>query len=256
MKPRILLAAALLAITGLAAASPATSQTAATAPVKILTIGDSITHGGSTQTGYGPAYRAELSRLLNLAGIAHTYEISAWPGANCPYIATEMAGQLSAYQPQLVILSCGTNDWPGQTEAPYRQMLSQLTATGTPAVATWVQYSDPRTAPQGAWIVPNEKAANDAIYRAKYAAPAFTGIPIADLQAIPGNLEHLDQLGIHPSVRGYKAMAHIIYTAAAPLMGWPSLAQLGEPVLCGLSGNWRDYPEPRPGYDYTECTRP
>lgn len=256
---RILLAltAALITV-GAVAVPPA--QTADSS-IKILSIGDSITHGGNA-SGYGPAYRTELSRLLGLAGIAHTYETSAWPGQSCGFIASQMPSQLAAYNPDLVLLNCGTNDSPGTTETPYRAMLQRFTTTGTPAVASWIGYADPRIAPQASWLLPNQRAANDGIYRALFGPPVYYGptIGVADMQAIPGDAEFLVPSnsagpdGIHPSTRGYVAMARLFYKAAAVIMGWPSLATLGVPEMCGLRGNWRDYPEPLPGIDYVECT--
>lgn len=255
---RILLAltAALITV-GAVAVPPA--QTADSS-IKILAIGTSITHGG-TPSAYGPAYRTELSRLLNLADVDHTYEVSAWPGASCTYISGQMASQLAAYTPDLVLLECGTNDSPGTTETPYRAMLQQFTATSTPAVTSWIGYADPRIAPQASWLLPAQRAANDGIYRALFGNPVYYGptIGVADMQAIPGDAEFLVPSnsagpdGIHPTPRGYVAMARLFYKAAAPIMGWPTLATLGVPEMCGLRGNWRDYPEPLPGIDYVEC---
>lgn len=222
-------------------------KTTAHSPIVIMTVGDSITADSN-------AYRTELTRLLNNANIPHTYIVAAWPGQPCSYIAGQLPALLATHNPDLVILSCGTNDGPGTTEAAYRAMLTQLASTNT--VISWIGYADPRTALQAPWLLPNQKAANDAIYRARFGAPghpAYPNVPIADFQAIPGTLEWLQPDGIHPNPRGYRAMAHIIYTKAAPLMGWPPAA---EPKPCGLSGNWRDYPEPVPSVDYTECRQP
>lgn len=260
-KPRLIFAAVAGIMAAVTWSLTPPARTADPAPVKILTIGDSITHNGTVPavTSFGPAYRTELSRLLGLANVAHVYEVSAWPGQSCAYIANELPAQMAAYTPDLVILSCGTNDAPGTTESAYRSILATLGTT--PAVISWIGYIDPRIAPQAPWLLPNQRAANDAIYRARFFTPAATP-PVADFQVIPGDAEHLVPYngttpdGIHPTARGYKAMAHIVYAKAAPLMGWPSLAALGEPPVCGLRGNWHQYPEPLPSRDYQECTQP
>lgn len=238
------------------------SGSALTAPVRILTLGDSRSSSGQWQ--------AELSHLLDAAGVPHVISNPAVAGTSCSYWPPQIKGLVNAFQPDLVVLACGTNDNPATmthgesaTSWAFRSVVEAVHAyrPRNPArtLATLVQYSDPILAP--GWLLSNEPKTNDNLYsQMHYYLPPRTRpgwlAGIADLQAIPATATYLaaepypgtpsGQIGIHPTAHGYWYMGRIIYDAARAVMGWPPAT---EPPLCDLYGHRQSYPRPA----YTPC---
>jgi lysophospholipase L1-like esterase len=243
---RALLATATL----LAVASSAPSHAAVEqVPVRILTLGDSITHDG--------AWQNETERLLTSAGVANIIVNVAVSGTRCGYWPERIGALLATHQPDLVVLACGTNDDPAERTSWGESMTAWSTRYVIEAVHAYrpanpartlpvlVQYSDPLIAP--AWLLANEGVTNDTLYvnQMLYAsAPQLAGI--ANLQTIPATADYVSSDGIHPVARGYKAIGRTVYDAARASMGWPVS---GESALCGQYGHRAGYPRPT----YTPC---
>lgn len=224
-------------------ASPTPSPTAA--PILLMSVGDSLTYGidGSTSA----SYRGELSRLLNLAGIAHTWNVQAIGGTKCSYWAGLIASLIDTYHPALIFLDCGTNDTPADTtEQDYRTILAAAQARNTPIVASLIGRPDPDgTANITRWPTIDDwmDATNTAI---RAALAAYPQVPYAPTLRVPNNVEWLQADGIHWTTRAEAAVGQLFYQAAAPSRGWPSLATLGVHEMCGLSGHDRDDRWPAP----------
>lgn len=226
--------------------------------LRILTVGDSITCGGPYD-----AYRPELSRLLDSAGVDHVMMVACQGGSKCTDWKNWIKPSLDAWLPDLVLLECGTNDATATSQDQYRfedsvRSIIETILTNRPedpikVGMALIQYSDER-APMRVWnndLVPSEKRANYFIDRNTNlynSTGKFVGKP--DFQRIPSTLEFYSLDGLHPNQRGYDYRARMWYDAVAPQMGWP---QSAEPEPCGLSGVWRDWPEKLPFTDYISC---
>lgn len=235
------------------------TKTAAVTPLRIMTMGDSITCGdGCTPTS---AYRAELGRLLTAAGVEHEFIVAAVGGSTCAYWLPRAYALTDQYRPDLVLLNCGTNDGPTPSqgsafEATYRDLLTNLLSGGhwqTRVVPAYITYAAvggyPYPAKAPAWLATTVPVVNDAIWRSLNVNDPHGPLRIpasVDLQKIPE--QYLDEGGIHPTVSGDIVAARLWYNALRPLYGWPDIA----PLPCGLSGRrpgWGSppYPPIRPG---------
>lgn len=200
-------------------------------PLRILTLCDSITHDG--------IYQVELSRLLNVSGVAHVMLNGGVGGTGVDYWATNIVSVMNTHQPDMVLLNCGTNDsWlvgnnVALFEAKYRTIVESILNWRTPNRVklglSFIQYS---TYPATQAMIDKQPATNDAIYRQLgYYTQWTTGL--ADFQKIPPNNLYLNSTGFHPTERGYKAMARIWYDAVRVNMGWSAPV---DPPLCGMDG--------------------
>lgn len=244
-------AVAVLMLAGCTAAPTPTLARYAVAPtLRILVLGDSIPYLGGNQD--------EFCRILAQdAGITCDVRNVAVGGTNCMYWPSRIAGLLATHQPDMVWLFCGTNDNPDryiygepETSWAFRYTVEAIhfyRSPPIPVVPNHIQYSDPMVAP--AWLLDFEPRTNDNLYREIHrrpdAIPAwFPGV--ADFQYIPSTATYLDDGGIHPTARGYRYMARMIYDRIYAAMGWPAPT---EPALCDLYGHRRYYPRPA----YTPC---
>lgn len=198
---------------------------------RILTLCDSITQAGQ--------YQAELSRLLTLENIPHQIFNAGVGSTGVEYWATNVTAAMNTYQPDVVLLNCGTNDtWTvthdlNYFNAKYRTVVENILNWRTPnrvkLFASYIAYGMP---PANQTFINNQPAVNNAIYTQ---LPIYGGMitGVADFQQIPPNGLYLDGTGYHPTARGYKAMGRIWYDAMRTSMGW---AVSSEPPLCGMDG--------------------
>lgn len=208
----------------------------------VMTVGDSITAFGKWQ--------AEFVRLAAAAGITLDIRNVGVGQIRTTYWPSRIKALLTQHQPDLVTLFTGTNDDPAEisygepaTSLAWRATVEAI-HTFRPAdpiriVPALIQYSDPLIAPD--WVLAAEPTTNDRIYAqwSRYPSSWFAGL--ADFQRIPATADYLDDGGIHPTDRGYRAMGRIVYDAVAPALGWPAAT---DPPLCGMYGHRRGYPRP------------
>jgi lysophospholipase L1-like esterase len=214
--------------------------------ITILSVGDSLTYGvdGSTTA----SYRQEFSRLLNAAGQPHAWVVQAVGGTKCSYWAALIDGLIVQYQPDLILLDCGTNDTPtDDTEADYRTILTAAQTHGVQLVAGLVGLPDMRSPTN--IVRPDIDDWLHASNLAERAALAdFPTVPYADTTRIPATLEWLQADGVHWTARAEAGAGQLLYQAARPLFGWPAIVE-----MCGLSGSWFEDPEPVPDVAYRVC---
>lgn len=226
-------------------------QPAATqpAPLVTLTLGDSITAAGKWQ--------AELVRLCALVGVTLDIRNVAVAGVRTTYWPPRINSLLAQHQPDLVTLFTGTNDDVNEvrfgepaTAWAWRAVVEAV-HTFRPAnpirvLPALIQYSDPLLAPD--WLLTSEPVTNDRIYGqwSRYPANWFAGI--VDLQQVPATADYLDDGGIHPTDRGYRTYAALIYRAVQAQMGWPESV----PQPCGMAGHRRGFGRPA----YIPCPIP
>jgi lysophospholipase L1-like esterase len=248
--------AAAVAAVGLAVVPVASDP--APPPLHILAIGDSITAEGQWQI--------ELGRQLDLAGVPHTIDTAALGGSRCSRWPPLMSSLMAQYQPNLVIIYCGTNDDPAEklygesaTAWSFRYMTETAHAAGAQVLPALIGYSDGTQAPDWLWVA-NEPQTNDTLWSqmVRYLPPSSSGwFPgIANIQLMPGTAEYITgdtcnpataTCGIHPNAKGYRVIGRLMYDAAAPGMGWPPST---DPPLCGLAGHRKGYPRP----SYVPCS--
>ncbi|HUC90075.1 MAG TPA: SGNH/GDSL hydrolase family protein [Patescibacteria group bacterium] len=231
----------LLASTGIPAVQPKVA--AAASPVRILTIGDSITAAGKWQTEFG--------RLLTQAGVPNVIETEAVGGTRCDYWIPRIKAILDAHQPDLVVLACGTNDdvnskTYGESSTGYAlRYITEAIHGYRPSnpikvLPALIQYSDPLVAPD--WLLSSEPQTNDTLYRNMQYYPIGSWLAgIANFQVIPATATYLDDGGVHPTDRGYRYMGRLVYNASYAVMGWPATT---EAPLCDLYGHRKGYARP------------
>lgn len=221
--------------------------------VVVLTLGDSISSTGEWQQEFCAQLEAatENTCVLRNAAVGAT---------GCGYWPSRINALLTQHQPDLVIMACGTNDDTTTANGSenlgtaFRQVVEAVHTFQTPPIPfapVLIQYSDPLLAP--AWVLASQPITNDTLYiNLMYYNPYGWFPGIVDWQIIPATADYLvgtpypQELGTHPTARGYRYAGRLAYDRIAPGMGWPAST---DPPLCGLHGHRRGYPRPA----YTAC---
>lgn len=242
------LTAALAGLVLVFAAAVPTGSAAATVsalpPLRIMTMGDSITCGDMTGCGQSASYRGELGRLLTEAGVAYEWQIHAAPGQPCDYWVPRATALVQQHQPDLVLLSCGTNNFPSNGtqsmafQAVYQQLLINLLAGSSTVrvLNSLIQYSAIGGGyhPAKGWsgLAVTEPIVNDAIWRAVQGYFSYRVWGYANFSQIPEG--YLSSDGVHPTRSGDALMGRIWYNVirANGLVSLPA----DVPLPCGLSG--------------------
>ena len=210
------------------------STHAATAPIKIMPLGDSITYGTNSSNGGGyrlPLWNDLISQgaSVDFVGSQQSGPMNAdddnegHPGWRIDQIASNIVSWLTTYQPQIILLHIGTNDINQNYDvanAPARlsSLIHQITTT-LPNASVFVAQIIPLT---------SSSSSNSQVVTYNSAIPnivqaAGPNVHMVDMyDAVPAN-----QLpdNIHPSDFGYALMAHVWYTALLPLLSLNSQAQ-------------------------------
>jgi len=232
------------------------------APIVVVSMGDSLTEGTdpATRGGTYASYRAEMTRLMNRTGQAHTWVVQGIGGTKCSYWAARMASVLSTYHPNLVLLDCGTNDTPtDDTASAYRTILAAVEAYNasghnTVLVASLIGVPDMKSPTNSVrpyiekWMLDTNLAIASVIDPC-FPASSCPVVPYANMWKVPANhVEWLAPDGIHLTERSNAAYGQLFYQAAQVRMGWLTFEQMRMAPMCGLSGTFRST-DPRPtGY--------
>lgn len=242
----VALVGALVASGYVASAAPAqasVAQVVAVAPLRIMTLGDSITVAE-------PSYRGELGRLLGLAGVSYTFIVAAHGGWTCADWAPQAQSTTAANQPDLVIVNCGSNDGKFPSLYAYGTIDNNLRSIYSGILNGWgaakvlpsyIEYSAERTG----WAA-GQGYVNDGVWRQTNISNNYG--PRLITPAVPlGNIPEIytDAGGGHPTDAGYVAMGRFYYNALRVVYGWPDIIA----TPCGMNGR-------RPGdpvATYTPC---
>jgi lysophospholipase L1-like esterase len=228
--------AALTMIVTFAITRPALS---ATAPVRIMPLGDSITGGPG-------CWRALLWDRLQRTGFTNIDFVGTLPGGGCNlanwdgdneghggFQATGIANQnqlpgwLAATHPDIVLMHLGTNDIWGNIPAAtilaaYSTLIDQMRVSN-PNMKILVAQIIPMTPSGCTWCPPGVSALNNAI--PSWAAGKTTAqSPITVVDQFTGFDSVADTIGdgVHPDDSGFQKMSDRWYPALVPLLGGPT----------------------------------
>lgn len=233
MRRLVALAAALvLVLAACAAPTPVRRALTRLDPVRILTLGDSITYGPTlTDNRATTGYRGELERLLTWSGVPHAplmdrSVVGARVGDLLPYVQPI----IDADRPDIVIVAFGTNDAAqpdtlAHFEERYGQLTAAFVAAGVKVIAVFIQFS--ASPPNSAGYLQAERQVNDAVYRTAiqpgpFGSPLKPGfVGVVRWMDLPSG--YLGPDGIHPAgPPGYDAMGWLVYRAIAQHLGLPA----------------------------------
>lgn len=237
-----------MALLALVVACTPPAPASADVPLRIAVVGDSISCGGMPDT---PGWCPELSRLLTAAGVEHELLPLAVGGTRCQYWADHIGGVLTTYQPDLVILGCGTNDGGAQlpdfeVKAAVESVAAQVQTAGARLLAGIPSYSSgaPTERPLlPVWQDTAYQGIRDAfdVFGGTWFSPAMF-----DDTRMPALSKFVLGDGVHPTsraattpltpmtLRGYDVLAHNRYRALLSFIpGMPGIPpdcmQIGHP---------------------------
>jgi len=218
---------------GLAVAQPALS---ATAPVRIMPLGDSITGGPG-------CWRALLWDRVQRSGFTNTDFVGTLPGGGCNvaswdgdneghggFQATGIANQnllpgwLSATHPDIVLMHLGTNDvWNNVPTASiltaFGTLVDQMRASN-PSIKILLAQIIPMTPSGCTWCPAGVSSLNSAI--PGWAAGRSTAqSPITVVDQFTGfdSVADTNGDGVHPDDSGFQKISDRWYPALTPLLG-------------------------------------
>jgi lysophospholipase L1-like esterase len=236
MKRRPLVYAVLAALALTVAFAVTRPALSATAPTRIMPLGDSITGGPG-------CWRAVLWDRLQRTGFTNVDFVGTLPGGGCNlanwdgdneghggFLATGIANQnqlpgwLSATHPDIVLMHLGTNDvWNNVATASiltaFTTLVDQMRASN-PNMKILVAQIIPMTPSGCTWCPPGVSALNSAI--PGWAAGKSTAqSPITVVDQFTGFDTVADTVGdgVHPDDSGFQKMSDRWYPALTPLLG-------------------------------------
>ena len=206
----------------------------ATAPVRIMPLGDSITGGPG-------CWRALLWDRLQRTGYTNIDFVGTLPGGGCSvahdgdneghggYLATNIANQnqlpgwLAATHPDIVLMHLGTNDvWNNVDTASilsaYSTLLNQMRASN-PNIKVVVAQILPMTPSGCTWCPPGVTALNAAIPGwAASRTTAQSPVTVVDQYTGFDTVADTTGDGVHPDDSGFQKMSDRWYPALTPLL--------------------------------------
>lgn len=185
-------------------------------PMKILAVGDSITVGsleGSWRDGVDAGLRAR--------GFEPIWVVAAAAGSRCTTWAGMFYSLLIANQPDIVLISCGTNEDMSTKsrratfESAHMSMIKTGRDFGVKVAVSTIQASRTTGRPDLAWLAGFEAQTNP-ILRAN--AGFYGDVAFADFEAIPATPENNPD-GVHPGPAG-QALYAAAWLSAGARQGW------------------------------------
>jgi lysophospholipase L1-like esterase len=199
--------------------------------VRIMPLGDSITYGQGSSTGGG--YRLPLWNDLRARGIKITFVGSertgpfinfsraneGHPGWTIDQLAAKVVGWLRAYQPQIILLHIGTNDFvkdvdPTHAAARLSNLIDEITGTLPNATLIVAQIIP----------LPHSPVLDAELTAYNQAIPSIVQSQVARGR----HVQYVDMYdavsasmipdGIHPNDQGYNRMANVWLNALLPLL--------------------------------------
>ncbi|MBE3560842.1 MAG: SGNH hydrolase [Ktedonobacteraceae bacterium] len=213
---------------------PFFSQKAATVPVRILPLGDSLTAGvtGGDPAGYHGGYRLRLwedckaagwnihfvgstdSGPANLPDRAH----EGHPGWRTDQISSRVVGWLKRYQPQIILLHIGTNDLiqgysASVASARLNGLVNQITTTLPSATLIVAQIIPIDTAKLRPEVIQYNRFIPTLVQRLAEQGKHIRYVDMYDAVPVNDLVDH-----IHPNADGYYRMAQVWFQALKPLL--------------------------------------
>lgn len=257
----LLTGALILPVAGSAAPSPKPPAPRRVAPpavatvpapyliTRVLVLGDSISEPCVTGAGWCAVLKTSLASV----GITADIHAVASGGKRCLWVAGQIDAALATYQPDTVILNCGTNDDPAQTcygepctSWAWRYIVERSRAAGARVGVALVGYTDSdeqRVIRNKPWL----ERVNDILWPQISTFMVPWQLAVVNLQVVPGDPTHLPD-GVHPAGRGDEVYAWLWHDAMASA-GWVPPPLTARP--CGLHGRRTGAPVP----PHTDCTR-
>lgn len=198
-------------------------------PLRIMPLGDSVTHGATVEGGYRTALwqrllseRPEIdfvgSQFHGPVGIDRDHE--GHPGKAIQYIREEVRDWLNTSRPHIILLMIGTNDvlFPEVHEFPIAAarldaLVGQITVI-SPSSELIVAAIPPLADPQA-----NERAsvfAQEVQAIVNMRAAQGRRVAYVDMYSALAMTDLAD--GVHPNAMGYEKMADVWYEAIAQLL--------------------------------------
>lgn len=198
-------------------------------PVRMMPLGDSITHGSAIAGGY----RIALWQRLNENNYGVDFvgsekngpptldpDHEGHPGKAISFIQQEIAGWLETHNPQVILLMIGTNDilrpdvhdFPSAAErlSALIDSITQLSPATDVFVASVTPLNDPdanRRAVAFNTEIPPMVESYSQQGKQVYFVDMYRVISLADLAD-----------GIHPNEAGYRKMSEVWYNAVTPIL--------------------------------------
>lgn len=187
-------------------------------PLRVMTLGDSITNGGSASDHQG--YRTALGARLARAGVAVRWSNRGVNGFTTQGLLEHVDGWLAEDHPDVVLLAIGTNDNLDPADVPQTahrlsDLLDRILASSPDVRVVMAQVAVSRQP---------ERAARERYVNSQISAVVATRGPRvtpADLTGIPATPEYSVD-GVHPNDAGYALMAYQWYLALVPVLYLPA----------------------------------
>lgn len=235
----LLLLTALVTLAVAAGARPASAQT--TPPVRIMPLGDSITHGYNVSGGY----RVALEDALAAGGFAVDFvgsrsdgprdladrDHEGHPGWRVDQISARADEWVRTSRPEVVLLMIGTND-----------VLQDADVAGAPQRLSGLIDRIAAAAPSArilvASLTPLGRADREQRARSFNAAvPGIVGekaarglrVSFVDMHAALSSSSDLAD-GVHPNPSGYARMASVWFAGLEPVLAGPAQTPVAPPV--------------------------
>lgn len=193
--------------------------------IKIMPLGDSITMGVNSSDLGG--YRVTLWSEIESAGWHVAFvgsqtsgppsltdqEHEGHPGWRIDQLSSHIVSWLEAYQPQIILLHIGTNDFIQNHQvstAPARlnYLITQITTTLPHAIVIVAQITPLGTPRLNAEVVTYNKAIPPMVRLMSAQGKHVSYVDMYDAVPLKDISDH-----IHPNDSGYALMAHVWYTA-------------------------------------------
>lgn len=187
---------------------------------KIVVIGDSIAYGEDD----GTSWRADMDVMLRDRGIEPVWIVAAVGGSGCDFWVRPIRDLVRTNRPDIVLISCGTNDDQGSPAksnmflANHLSLILHARIVGAQVGVSSIQMSRVDHRPSLAWLPGFQRKTNPLI-RANVAR--FDDLAFADLEAIPATRENNPD-GVHPGPAGMRLYAAAWISAGAARGWWPA----------------------------------
>ena len=186
-------------------------------PLRVMTLGDSITFGGSATDHQG--YRTPLGARLARAGVTVQWSNRGVNAATTGQLIESVDGWLAADRPDVVLLAVGTNDNAHPADIPgtahrFGVLLDHILGSSPQVQVVMARIALSRRL----FHAERERYINSQI--PSVVAARAARVTLADFTPVPTTPAYSGD-GIHPNDAGYALMAYQWYLALVPVLHLP-----------------------------------